>query len=132
METPEFLAWAIGYTCPIRVFQDGSDPERTERQLRAVRAVSDALEEGRVLEGGCVREVNGFRIHDAIEMVGGLSAVKRLCLPCPANSKAAGVAGCFGMMPVLGGFHERVENFFDRVDHKDRVLFLRTKPRWYG
>ena len=43
MNTPEFLIWALEYACPIRGFQNGSDPERTERQLRAARAVSEAI-----------------------------------------------------------------------------------------
>ena len=41
MLTPEFLLWSLETRCPIRGLEDGTDPERTERQLRAARAVSD-------------------------------------------------------------------------------------------
>ena len=132
MDTPEFLAWAIEYTCPIRGFQNGCDPERTERHLRSARAVSDALEEGRVFEGLCVDPPNGFRMDDALEIYGGMTAVRRHCLACPANARPAGFAGCFGMLPVLEGFHESVESFFDRIAGKYEGLFFPTNPRWYG
>ena len=74
MDTPEFLVWAIEHTCPSADMQDGSDPERTERQLRAARAVSDARREGRVFEGLCVNPPDGFRIDDALAVYGGLGS----------------------------------------------------------
>src|SRR5204862_6701031 len=86
MDTPEFLLWALEYSCPIRGFQDGSDPERTERHLRAARAAGDAGLEGRVFEGLCVSPPSGFRIADALAIYGGLSAIEQACRDCPANA----------------------------------------------
>src|SRR5436309_2356665 len=106
MDTSEFLVWAIEFACPIRGFQDGRDPERTERQLRSARAVSDARHQGRAFEGLCVDPPNGFRIADALRIYGGVSAVEHACSMCPANAAAArltggSIAGCFGVLPLL-------------------------------
>src|SRR5262245_14654978 len=104
MDTPEFLVWAIEYTCPIRGSQDGSDPERTERQLRARRAVSEARRCGRVFEGLCVEPPNGFRVDEALAVYGGAKAVERACGECPANAmaemEAGALAGCYGIVAM--------------------------------
>src|SRR5262245_17028848 len=139
MDTPEFLVWAIDYTCPIRGFQNGSDPERTERQLRAARAVSDAGREGRVFEGLCIRPPDAFRIDDALAVFGGLAAVEKNCGPCPANV-LAGVdqtilAGCYGTVIVpfrCESFHAAIDTAVRNVACEQRDLFLATKPAWYG
>jgi hypothetical protein len=138
METPEFLVWALEQNCPIRGFQNGSHPERTERQLRAARAVSDARRDKRALEGFCLDPPNGFRIADALAVYGGLSAVEQTCCGCAANANAlqyrASLAGCFGMVafsselaPALEaalGESESIKGFHE--------LFLVTHPRRYG
>ena len=102
MDTPEFLVWAFEYTCPIRGFQSGSDPERTERQLRAARAVSDAQREQRVFEGLCVDSPRGFRIDEALAIYGGAAAVESACGECSANAaataKQGSLAGCYGLV----------------------------------
>jgi len=135
MHTPEFLAWAIEYRCPLRGELDGSDPERIERQLRSARAVSEAQREGRVLDGLCVLPPDGFRLSDALAIYGGESAVRNACCGCPANALAesdpAALAGCFGEWPVpedLTAFHQAIEQSMARWDES----FLPTKPRWYG
>src|SRR5687768_8493377 len=117
MDTPEFLVWALEYSCPIRESMDGSDPERTERQLRAARAVSDARREGRVFEGLCVDPPDGFWIEEALSIYGGLAATERACGNCPANAAAqiapASLAGCFGIVPLWPGerdIHAAVED----------------------
>src|SRR6478752_1969051 len=101
ISTPAFLLWAIEYSCPIRGFQDGTDPDHTERQLRAAIALNAARREGRVFEGYCVAEPLGFRIEEALAIYGGLEAVERTCGSCPANALARNwrraVAGCVGM-----------------------------------
>jgi len=141
MNTPEFLAWAIGYDCPIRGFQDGSDPERTERQLRAARAVSDARREGRVFEGLCVQPPDGFRIEEAQAIYGGLAAVEQTCGACPANViprlDPQALAGCFGLVPLPANeseMHATVERAIDQAGLAREVLrlFPATQPRWYG
>jgi len=135
MRTPEFLAWAIEHQCPIRGGQDGSDPERTERQLRAARAVSDARRDGRIFEGLCLQPPDGFRIDDALAIYGGEAAVSSACGSCPANALAecdpVALAGCFGEWPLPGdsaAFHLAIEKSMLRLAES----FPPTNPRWYG
>jgi hypothetical protein len=141
MDTPEFLVWALEYACPIRGLQDGSDPERTERQLRAARAAGDAILEGRVFEGLCVSPPNGFRIDDALQIYGGLSGIDLACRDCPANASAqqvrGKVAGCYGFVPLLedtSSLHRAIEGgietAYPRADWSS--LCVATTPRWYG
>src|SRR5262245_37624558 len=140
METPEFLVWALGYTCPIRGFQDGSDPERTERQLRAARAVGEVRREGRVFDQWCIDPPNGFRINEALEVYGGLPVVEQMCGACPANAQdrvhTDMLAGCYGVVPLTPGEH--MHEAFDtailggELAQTHEGLFLITKPRWYG
>ena len=144
MDTPEFLIWAIEYTCPIRGLQDGSDPERTERQLRAARAVSDACREGRVFEGLCVDPPDGFRIDDALAVYGGPAATEAACRGCPINflredqwppatpGSLTALAGCYGLVPLPNDarpFHEAIERGIDMEAKRDD---FGTQPRWYG
>ena len=138
MNTPEFLAWALEYRCPIRGEQDGSNPERTERQLRAARAVSDARREGRVFEGFAVDPPNGFRVAEALAIYGGEEAVDGACQTCPANgcrasggSSASPVTSsvcCYGraVLPIDSTeFHAA----FDRAVGQ---VMAATGQRWYG
>jgi hypothetical protein len=136
METPEFLVWAIEYRCPVRGFQDGSDPERTERQLRAARAVSDARRDGRVFEGLCVDPPNAFRIDEALKIYGGVQAVEIACHDCPANALASelpsSLAGCYGIVPLPHDprpVHEAVDQGFELAGARQEPA---TQPRWYG
>src|SRR4029079_19479951 len=122
VETPEFLIWAIEYSCPVRGLQDGTDPERTERQLRAARAVSDAQHERRVFEGFGVQAPNGFRIADALAVYGSTEAVELACGECSANALAeidgGALTGCYGIVPLPGapaGMHEVVEQAIARA-----------------
>ena len=141
MDTPEFLVWAIEYGCPIRGFQDGSDPERTERQLRAARAVSDARRAGRVFEGLCIDPPSGFRIDEALAIYGGPTAVEQVCGSCRANATAqtgaGSLAGCYGIVPlpfdpspVHAAVERGIELAYPGVDWSG--LFPVTTPRWYG
>jgi hypothetical protein len=141
MNTPEFLVWALEYRCPIRGGLDGSDPEQTERQLRAARAVSDARRESRVFEGLCVDPPDGFRIDDGLAIYEGLAAVERECGGCQANALAELVpqtlAGCHGLVPLPEDprpIHDAVERGIEAaypgIDWNG--LCQVTKPRWYG
>jgi hypothetical protein len=138
VETPQFLLWAIEYACPVRGYQDGCDPERTERQLRAARAVSEARREGRVFEGFCVEPPNGFRIEDALAVYGGLNAVEQACARCPANALAPiypdSLAGCVGIVPVSPELMADIERILTskEIGQRYEVLFSPTQPRWYG
>ncbi len=138
METPEFLAWAIEFTCPLRGEQDGSDPERTERQLRAARAVSAARRENRVLDEIAVNPPFGFRIFDALAIYGGESAVAAACRSCPANRGEEGselnYAGCYGLTPVTPDVIAAMEQAIEQLNLASEIvaLFPATTPRWYA
>jgi hypothetical protein len=141
VDTPEFLLWALEYSCPIRGFQDGSDPERTERHLRAARAASDALREERIFEGLCVDPPGGFRIDEALEFCGGLAATEQACGNCPANAlqnlRAGSLAGCYGIVPLPldpAPVHAAIERGIDAayLAADSSKLLPATAPRWYG
>lgn len=144
METPEFLLWAIEHRCPVRAQQDGSDPERTERQLRAARAASDARREGRVFEGLCIDPPEGFRLAEALAVYGGLHAAESACRNCPANALAeleapgqlteglATLAGCYGLVPLPPDpqpVHAAIERGIEIAAPGEK---FDTRPRWYG
>jgi hypothetical protein len=130
MDTPVFLLWALEYTCTVRGFEDGTIPERVERQLRAARATSDAIREGRVFEGLCLDPPYGFRITECLELFGGLTAVQAACHGCPANAVARhderSLAGCFGLVPLPPG----IEHSVNGMSVGD--AFPATNPPWYG
>ena len=111
--TPEFLIWAIELRCPLRDIEGFEQPERTDRQLRAVRAISDARHEGREIEGLCLatspRELaipahaafgveaattpstaaslpQAFRTSDAVQLFGDAETIEASCRNCPANA----------------------------------------------
>ena len=139
--TPEFVVWSLGFTCPVRASQDGSDPERTERQLRAARAVSDARRENRIVSQFCLAPPDGFRISEALRVYGGLAAVVAACSSCPANAltgdDSRSLAGCYGELPLPANerdFHKTVDSAIDRKQLGDLAcnLFPNTKPAWYG
>lgn len=135
METPEFLIWAMEHVCPVRGLLDGSDPERTERQLRAARAVSDARRDGRVFEGLCADPPLAFRIDDALQVYGGQAAVEFACRACPANALAGAdalvLAGCFGYVPLPLDARP-MQEALERAIAENSMQSLATSPRWYG
>jgi hypothetical protein len=114
--TPEFLVWAIEFQCPLRDIEGFEQPERTERQLRAARAVSDARHAGRIVDGFCIAnraaelaipshaaasvdtslsdEIRrqlpmAFAVDDALALYGGANVVRANCPACPANAERA-------------------------------------------
>ncbi len=141
INTPAFLLWAIEYSCPIRGFQNGSDPDHTERQLRAAMALSAARREGRVLEGYCVDPPLGFRIEEALAIYGGLEMVERTCGGCSANGLArmwpGELAGCVRMFVLPedeGDFYRRVGEAIEQAGLAEECsrLFPSAQPRWNG
>jgi hypothetical protein len=136
--TPEFLLWSIEHACPLRGFESGRDPERIERQLRGVRAVSDARREGRVFEGLCLDPPDGFRIDDALAHLGGLEGVDAACGACPVNVPRDGaLAGCYGLVPLPADeqtAHREIERAAERAELADEIArhFPPTVPTWYG
>jgi hypothetical protein len=139
--TPPFLLWAIGCECPIRGFQDGSDPEMTERQLRAAIATSEARRNGRLFEGYAVDEPLAFRVGEALAIYRGLATVEETCGACPVNATAVhhpqALAGCVGTFAlpendhVLYGQIERVIETYGLANEYAACLGL-ASPRWFG
>lgn len=141
ISTPAFLLWAIEYSCPIRGFQNGSDPDHAERQLRAAIALSTARREGRVFEGYCIEPPLGFRIDDALAIYGGVEAVERTCGACVANAvsriRPGELAGCLGMFVLpedAGEFYRRMDEVVVQAGLAEECsrLFPSTEPRWHG
>jgi hypothetical protein len=137
LDTPEFLLWAIEHRCPIRGFQDGSDLERTERQLRAARAYSDALNEGRVFEGLALAPPNGFHLDQALAIYGGESALESACGTCQANALCTGnrrsLAGCYGIVPLPSDRQPLNAAIEEVISAQGSARpWPPTRPRWYG
>lgn len=137
--TPEFLIWALEHTCAVRGFQNGSDPERTERQLRAARAISDAEHEGRVWEGLAVWPPRGFRISSALDFFGGDELVRAACQHCLVNvlvdSNPASLAGCYGMVVLPldpAPFHAACDVAAQQSSLEAENFIIPTTPAWYG
>lgn len=111
--TPEHVLWAIERGCPFRNTTKWTDPEQTARELRPLRAYSDALAEDRVFEGICIDQpasrpgaesrVMGFPVSEITNMYGDEAFVRETCGGCPANSAKHSVsplAGCHGWFEV--------------------------------
>jgi hypothetical protein len=106
--TPPFVRWTLAVGCPLRELDDYFDPERTDRLLRGVRCYSDAVAEGRVMNGTVVQrgpissESLGFDIDGILTPLGGEAFVRGLCADCPANalerSEPTALAGCVGLL----------------------------------
>ncbi len=135
--TPSFLLWSLEQTCPVRGLEDGTNPERVERQLRAARATGEAYRDGRVCEGFALAPPRGFPIERTLAMYGGLDVVRTACARCPANvlresaaptEPDARLAGCFGLVPLPGDIAERT----NRSEWELGELFPATCPPWYG
>jgi hypothetical protein len=132
--TPEFLAWAVEFTCPLREMLPENQPDKVERHLRAARLAADARAEARVHDGIAVSADGqmGFRMADALLLYGGEESLQRHCSACPANAIAARqtphYAGCFGLFPLP----EPREPFWAALGKVDERLFPTTQIPWYG
>jgi len=146
--TPEFIRWAIERPCPLRDHENWQDPERTERQLRALREYSDAVATGRVCDGVCLHadasnddceshRPMGFLEDEIGDAYGGHELIRSACSNCPANihnqASKSSLAGCYGWFESpspslrIGGAH------IDRtLLNSIRQAFPRTTPTWYG
>lgn len=138
--TPPFLVWALVGTCPVRGFEDGSEPARVERQLRAARAVDEARQQGRVFGDLVVRGHEGFRISEAMAVYGGLASVDSACKSCSINvlwqNPRGRIAGCYGEFPFPSPnhpWHTVLEATAQTLaDGHSPEAWRRTRPLWYG
>ena len=131
-----FVRWAVLQACPLRELYPQRLPETTFRQLRAIREISLATIEHRVLENICIHpdarselsaEALGIPIEEVMALVGGLDFVQQCCCSCPAN--AGGVsqpglfAGCYGWLPsdLRFDFDEIIRGRHGKSDRKSVV-----------
>lgn len=156
--TPEFLIWALELRCDLREIEGFEQPERTDRQLRAVRAVSDARFERREVAGLCVatspRQLaipshaafaveestsaatagslpQAFRVSDALLLFGDEAAVEKSCRGCRANAEErANPASWAGCYGMLP-LPSDAAAFHAAFDEAARSLSNST-PAWYG
>ncbi len=147
-ETPEFLRWAIERPCPLRDHDDWQDPERTERQLRALREYGSAVLDNRIFEGVCVHAdaqattpetPRGFLADEILWSYGGEVQITSACGPCRANvlsqSRPGALAGCYGWfvapdMDLPRAIERAVADL--ELESSIREQFLPTQPTWYG
>lgn len=147
--TPEFVRWTIAQPCALRNSAEWASPEWADRELRALRVYSEAVAEGRILDGICVeREANfsetsaqGFVAADVLAAYGGADFAHCQCRYCPANAvrpkELDSLAGCYGwfeLSALSDELHSRVEQAAKKLasDETWARAFLPTRPRWYG
>ncbi len=110
--TPMFVRWAIQHPCPFRELFPQRLPETTFRQLRSIREISVANQDGRIRDGICfhpdaanvaVEEALGFPVDEIVDLFGGEDLIARTCGDCPAHSDRLHNpllwAGCYGSVP---------------------------------
>jgi hypothetical protein len=152
--TPAFLAWAIEHRCLPRGSEDGRDPQRVERQLRAARAVGEARQQGWYVpdpasgdpgRGLVVRPgptgPQGFWVAEALSLYGALRDVEAACQACPMHvtrhQHPATLAGCYGELPFPephDPWHAALEAAVEKLGCRPLLARLRrpTRPIWYG
>lgn len=141
VDTPAFLLWSLEYTCSVRGFESGHDPERSERLLRSARVASEAVCENRVLDGIGVDPPYGFKLAEVLALYGGQPAVEAACRHCPANAaenRQPGLwAGCFGIVPLPDMqtiLEPALQSALSQAESAGFYAqqFVRTEPVWYG
>ncbi|MCH8924030.1 MAG: hypothetical protein IIA67_12880, partial [Planctomycetes bacterium] len=147
--TSEHVRWCLAYACPLRDGDDRQRPDRTERQLRPLRALGEAQRDGRCIDGICVAgdmasggaapdDLRGFSAEEVGDAYGGLDHARELCGECPAHaaddSQLAGCFGCFDVPAPAADLHATVETVLreDGVPKTFDATFARTRPRWYA
>ncbi len=120
--TPAFIRWAIEQPCELRDTDVDNLADGTFRQLRALRELSNGIEQDRVIDGFClaadtakaakanaavVSEALAFPVDEVVDLFGETDAISNLCHHCPANCALPATpiaahqtrwAGCFGWL----------------------------------
>jgi hypothetical protein len=150
--TPEFIRWSLGYECAPRLACRGDEPEHVERQLKALRAVGDALAARRELDGICFepaldvppgpgRPPRGFRASEVLQAYGVDSLASLPCGNCVAHVDrrlgSSTLAGCFGLVDwseVAEPLARVLPELVDQVASPEQLRqeFLVTNPPWNG
>jgi len=151
--TPEFIRWSLGHECTLRLACNGDEPERVERQLKALRTYADSVATHRQLDDICFEPAldvppgpsggpRGFRAAEVLNAYGVSSLESPLpCVSCPVHVDrkpgASSLAGCFGLVDwsaVAASWPEIMSNVFEQIAPLDqwRHEFLPTYPSWNG
>ncbi len=157
--TPRFVRWAVWCPCPFRDQVERRFADLAFRNLRGIRAYSQAAVDGRVIDGVCLHPttagdqesvpVRGFPMEEVLDPFGGLGTVSTACGQCPGNVATIegqpGLAGCYGFLTndgldleqLLAGYSATGKEGFDLAQLLDRVaktLPSRQAPQqeiWY-
>ena len=116
--TPQFVRWAISHDCPFRDIDVDNLPDRTFRQLRGLRELSQAKIDNRVFEGYCLHpdalsdapeKARGFHRDEVLVAFGDPEFISQTCRQCPANAfsdtRPQVWAGCYGVLAATSGFN---------------------------
>ena len=120
--TPAFIRWSIEQPCELRDIEVDNLADGTFRQLRALRELSDGIEQNRVVDGFCLAadtakaamkgsavasEALAFPVEEVVDLFGDAQSISNLCHRCPANCTPPAEplmpmktrwAGCFGWL----------------------------------
>jgi len=120
--TPAFIRWAIEQPCEMRDTEVDNLADGTFRQLRALRELSNGIEQERVIEGFCLAadtakaaqsntaaasKALAFPVDEVVDLFGDADSISNLCHQCPANCALPTTplsgnqtrwAGCFGWL----------------------------------
>lgn len=140
-ETPEFIRWAIEYSCKPRECFDGSDVEQLLRQLRPLAAVGEAWASNALIEGHLARAGDGLHVFefDALDVLAyyGLKCVSEVpCRSCPANGEQACFPNCIGIMArsrngAIDHFVTAIEQALKSTSSSYNLVPA-TNTSWYG
>jgi hypothetical protein len=140
--TPEHVRWTLVHDCPLRAGTDVSNPDQTERLLRAlpyVSRASGAIVDGLVLQDRLGGRIVAFDSVTALAPFGGADHVAQCCETCVANVEANLAfpkwAGCHGTvsLPVEGKWRELVMRYMDEPlpEIAARLSEPRVTDRWF-
>lgn len=157
--TPEHVLWAIECECPFRNASGWAEPEQTWRELRPLRAYSEAIARDRVFEGICLDRpstdlssepaVKGFPLAEIVSVYGDEVLIDETCNACLANVSEGclgSLAGCHGCLlvsdlkaPVDNAIQElslscvgNKVTSLDAQSYEQGFYGVWTTPIWYG
>ncbi len=140
--TPEHVRWTLVHDCPLRAGTDVSDPDQTERLLRALPHAGFHWKNGTLINDLVLlksksEQFQGFDAAKAVAPFGGFGHVDKCCRTCPANSmREIFWAGCFGIvsLPIEPDARARLTQVIDapaRTEFDDEAVPPRLSNRWF-
>lgn len=138
-ETPEFIRWAVKYSCTPREHFNGEDVEQLHRQLRPLAAVGEAWAANALVEERFARTGDGHQDYefDATKVLpyyGASKASEVPCLNCPANGLNASFPKCVGVVSRNGAIEQLIQKIEPLLKStpSSHHLIPATNTRWYG